>query len=62
MYHGEVRNPSGAMENAKALLRVAEHLDADSDRGPTELLLVHGMIIVVPTLLGLAGETLNTRC
>ena len=55
-YHGEVRNPSGAMENAKALLRVAEHLDADSDQSPTEPLLIHGVIIVVPTLLGLATE------
>ena len=55
-YHDEVRNPSGAMENAMALLRVAEHLDADSDQRPTEPLLFHGMIIVVPTLLGLATE------
>ena len=38
-YHGEVHNPGGAMENAKALLRVAEHLDADSDQRPTEHLL-----------------------
>ena len=55
-YHGEVRNPHGAVENAKALLHVAEHLDADSDQRPTEPLLFHGMIIVVPTLLGLATE------
>ena len=55
-YHGEVRNAHGAMENAKALLRVAEHLDADSDQRSTEPLLFHGMIIVVPTLLGLATE------
>ena len=55
-YHGAVRNPHGAMENAKALLRVAEHLDAASDPRPTEPLLFHGMVIVVPTLLGLATE------
>ena len=55
-YHGEVRTPHGAMQNAKALLRVAEHLDADSDQRPTESLLFHGMIIVVPTLMGLATE------
>ena len=44
------------MENAKALLRVANHLDADSDKEPTEPLLFHGLIIVIPTLLGLATE------
>ena len=31
-YHGEIRNPHGAMENAKALVRVANHLDADTDK------------------------------
>ena len=55
-YHGEIRNPHGAMENAKALLCVANHLDADSDKEPTEPLLFHGLIIVIPTLLGLATE------
>ena len=55
-YQGEVRSPHRAMENAKSLLRVAEHLDADLDQRPTEPLLFHGMIIVVPTLLGLATE------
>ena len=54
--HGEIRNPLGAIENAKALLRVASHLDADTDKEPTETLLFHGLIIVVPTLLGLAAE------
>ena len=44
------------MENAKALLRVANHLDADSDKEPTEPLLFHGLIMVIPTLLGLATE------
>ena len=44
------------MENAKALLRVANHLDADTDKEPTESLLFHGLTIVVPTLLGLAAE------
>ena len=54
--YGEIRNPHGAMENAKALLRVANHLDADTDTAPTESLLFRGLIIVVPTLLGLAAE------
>ena len=44
------------MENAKGLLRVAEHLDADLDQRPTEPLLFHGVIIAIPTLLGLATE------
>ena len=56
MKHEEIRNPDGAMENAKALLRVANHLDADSDKVPADPLLFHGLIIVVPTLLGLASE------
>ena len=43
-------------ENAKALLRVANHLDAATDKEPTESLLFHGLIIVVPTLLGLAAK------
>ena len=55
-YHGEIRNPHGAMENAKALLRVANHLDADTDKEPTQPLLFHGLTIVIPTLLGLATE------
>ena len=55
-YHGEVRSPSGAMENAKALLRVAEHLDADLEQALTDPLLFHGLIIAVPTLLDLVGE------
>ena len=55
-YQGQVRSPHGAMENAKGLLHVAEHLDADLDQRPTEPLLFHGIIIVVPTLLGLATE------
>ena len=49
--------PHGAMQNAKALLRVAEHLDADSDQRPTESLLFHGMIIVVPTTDGPRNRT-----
>ena len=44
------------MENAKALLRVANHLDADTDKEPTQPLLFHGLTIVIPTLLGLATE------
>ena len=55
-HHGGIRNPHGAMQNAQALLRVANHLDADTDKEPTESLLFHGLIIVIPTLLGLATE------
>ena len=54
--HGEIRTPHGAMENVKALLRVANHLDADTDKEPPESLLFHGLIVVVPTLLGLAAK------
>ena len=49
-------NPDGAMENAKALLRVVNHLDAEADKDSTKRLLFHGLIIAVPTLLGLATE------
>ena len=52
----ESGNADRAMENAKALLRVADHLDAQTDHEPTGTLLFHGLIIVVPTLLGLAAE------
>ena len=55
-HYGGVRNLHGAMENAKVLLRVANDLDTDTDREPTESLLFHGLIIVIPTLLGLATE------
>ena len=44
------------MENAKALLLVVNHLDADTNKESTESPLFHGLIIVVPTLLGLATE------
>ena len=49
-------NPDGAIENAKALLHVANHLDADLDTKRTEALLFHGLILAIPTLLGLATE------
>ena len=49
-YYGEIRNPHGAMENAKALLLVVNHLDADTDKEPIESPLFRGLIIVVPTL------------
>ena len=52
----EILNPDGAMENVKALLQVVNHLDADIDKGQTEPLLFHGLIITIPTLLGLATE------
>ena len=55
-HQGEIRNPHGAVENAKALLLVVNHLDADTDKQSTESPLFHGLIIVVPTLLGLATE------
>ncbi len=44
------------MDNAKALLEVADHLDADKDPKRTGPLLFHGLFIAVPTLLGLATE------
>ena len=49
-------NPDGAIGNAKALLQVANHLDADLDIERTEALLFHGLILAIPTLLGLATE------
>ena len=49
-------NPDGAIENAQALLEVANHLHADLDTKRTEPLLFHGLIITIPTLLGLATE------
>lgn len=49
-------NPDGAIENAQALLQVANHLDADLDIKRTEPLLFRGLILTVPTLLGLATE------
>ena len=55
-YHGEILSPHGAMENAKALLLIVNHLDADTDKEPIESPLFRGLIIVVPTLLGLATE------
>lgn len=42
MKHEEIRNPDGTMENAKALLRVTNHLDAETDKNPTDSLLFHG--------------------
>lgn len=44
------------MENAKALLRVVNHLDTEADKEVTESLLFHGLVIVPPILLGLATE------
>ena len=44
------------MENAKALLRIINHLDAEADNEVTEPLLFHGLVIVPPTPLGLATE------
>ena len=49
-------NPDGAIENAQALLLVANHLDADLDTKRAERLLFHGLILTIPTLLGLATE------
>ena len=49
-------NPDGAVENAQALLQVANHLDADLDTKRTEPLLFHGLILTIPSLLGLATE------
>ena len=49
-------NPDGAVENAEALLQVANHLDADLDIKRTEPLLFHGLILTIPTILALATE------
>ena len=55
-YHSAICNPNGAMEKAKALLRVADHLDADTHKKRTEPMLFYGPIVVIPTLLRLATE------
>ncbi len=52
----KILNPDGAMDNAKALLEVANHLDAYKDPKLTGPLLFHGFMLTVPTLLALATE------
>ena len=58
----EILNPDGAMENAKALLQVVNHLDADIDKGQTEPLLFHGLIITIPHCWGSQPNSRSKPC